>query len=103
MENSRFEIQDPGFQKSLPEKQQITVLYYNAAIGHNQNELLRVLFVSKAPTQRTQRVSVTSVFSLFSAIENTEKKTFAAQQVPAKKCYRLGPLARKHFVKRLKL
>jgi len=27
MENSRFKIQDSGFQKSLPEKQQITILY----------------------------------------------------------------------------
>ena len=31
MENSRFKIQDPGFQKSLPEKQQITILYYGGS------------------------------------------------------------------------
>jgi hypothetical protein len=29
-ENSRFKIQDPSLQKSLPEKQQITILYYAA-------------------------------------------------------------------------
>ena len=28
MENSRFKIQDPGFQKSLPEKQQIRIFYW---------------------------------------------------------------------------
>ena len=28
MENSRFKIQDPSLQKSLPEKQEITILYY---------------------------------------------------------------------------
>jgi hypothetical protein len=28
MENSRFKIQDPSFRKDLPEKQQITILYY---------------------------------------------------------------------------
>jgi len=28
MENSRFKIQDLTFQRILPEKQQITILYY---------------------------------------------------------------------------
>ena len=41
MENSRFKIQDPGFQKSLPEKQQLMILYYRGrggthlGCGHN--------------------------------------------------------------------
>ena len=30
-ENSRFKIQDPSLQKSLPEKQQITILYYGGS------------------------------------------------------------------------
>ena len=46
--------------------------YYGAG-WPQQDELLRVLCASKAPTQRTRRVSVTSVFSLFLTTENTEK------------------------------
>jgi len=33
MENSGFKIQDPSFQKSLPEKQQITILYHRVQDG----------------------------------------------------------------------
>jgi hypothetical protein len=30
MENSRFKVQGSGFEKSLPKKQQITMLYFGA-------------------------------------------------------------------------
>jgi hypothetical protein len=36
IENSRFKIQDPSLQKSLPEKQQITILYYR---GHGEKAI----------------------------------------------------------------
>jgi hypothetical protein len=46
MENSRFKIQDPSLQKSLPEKQEITTLYHgvrcHCTIGYSRQEQPRV-------------------------------------------------------------
>jgi hypothetical protein len=55
MEDSRFKTQDPGFQNSLPEKQQITISYYGG-------------------------FSDLCVWSFLGHSEHAEAKTFVAQQ-----------------------
>jgi hypothetical protein len=72
MPNSRFKIQDLSWQKSFPEKQQITILYYSVARARNQN---RVLGPELAPARPRQGAALREV------------RIFAAEQGPTNQWY----------------
>ena len=57
MENSRFKIQDPSLQKSLSEKQQITILSYSAAIAATKTIFPSSLCLQSLNTAATEGLS----------------------------------------------